>query len=214
LGRAIAHAFAKEGCRIGWIARNPEALDAAKHECEQLRGVAGSIPTDVADAEMVERAAVRIEEELGPIDIWVNNAMVSVVAPVEETSPEKYKRVTEVLYLGFVYGTLSALERMLARNRGTIIQVGSGTTLDYGVRYEYMSALVDIRYANSNLSFAPDGTPSVFKTINFVPNTELPADITVKNTTFGVSTINLLENSAQSWYDAGYVNFRNALREA
>jgi short-subunit dehydrogenase len=107
------------------MARNPEALAAAKQECENLGGQAIFIPTDVSDADAVERAANQIEQELGPIDIWVNDAMVSVFSPVKEMEASDYKRVTGVLYLGFVHGTLSALRRMLPRDRGTIIQIGS-----------------------------------------------------------------------------------------
>ena len=125
LGRAIAHAYAKRGAKMGLIARNPEALAAAKRECEELGGSAICIPTDVSDASAVEHAATIIEEQLGPIDIWVNDAMVSVFSPVKEMEASDYKRVTEVLYLGFVYGTMAALRRMLPRDRGTIIQIGS-----------------------------------------------------------------------------------------
>ena len=125
LGRAIAHAYAKRGAKVALLARNPEALAAAKQECEDLGGQAMFIPTDVSDADAVERAAAQIEQEFGPIDIWVNNAMVSVFSPVKEMEASDYKRVTEVLYLGFVHGTLSALRRMLPRDRGTIIQIGS-----------------------------------------------------------------------------------------
>ena len=107
------------------LARNPEALAAAKRECEQLGGQAIFVPTDVSDADAVERAAQQIEGELGPIDIWVNDAMVSVFSPVKEMDAADYRRVTEVLYLGFVHGTLAALRRMLPRDRGTIIQIGS-----------------------------------------------------------------------------------------
>lgn len=125
LGRAIAHAFAKRGARIGLLARNPEALEAARRECEALGGTALPLPTDVSDANAVEHAASRIEQEFGPIDVWVNNAMVSVFSPVKEMEPSDYRRVSEVLYLGFVYGTLAALRRMLPRDRGTIVQIGS-----------------------------------------------------------------------------------------
>lgn len=125
LGRAIAHAYAKHGCKPALLARNPEALAAAKEEGEQLGGHAIFIPTDVSDADAVERAAGQIEEQLGPIDIWVNNARVSVFSPVKEMEASDYKRATGVLYLGFVYGTLSVLRRMLPRDRGTIIQIGS-----------------------------------------------------------------------------------------
>jgi NAD(P)-dependent dehydrogenase (short-subunit alcohol dehydrogenase family) len=125
LGRAIAHAYAKHGAKLALLARNPEALEAAKRECEELGGRAIFIPTDVADAEAVERAATQVELELGPINIWVNDAMVSVFSPVKEMEASDYKRVTDVLYLGFVHGTLAALRRMLPRNQGTIIQIGS-----------------------------------------------------------------------------------------
>jgi NADP-dependent 3-hydroxy acid dehydrogenase YdfG len=125
LGRAIAHAYAKRGAKIGLIARNPEALEAAKEECERLGGRAICLPTDVADADAVERAADAIEEAFGPIDVWVNDAMVSVFSPVKEMTAADYKRVTDVLYLGFVHGTLAALKRMLQRDRGTMIQIGS-----------------------------------------------------------------------------------------
>lgn len=125
LGRAIAHGFAKKGARLGLIARNPEALEAAKRECEQFGGQAIILPTDVSDPSAVEAAAAKTEAEFGPIDIWVNDAMVSVFSPVKEMEPSDYKRVTEVLYLGFVYGTLAALKRMLPRDSGTIIQIGS-----------------------------------------------------------------------------------------
>lgn len=125
LGRAIAHAYAKRGAKLGLIARNPEALDAAKQECEALGGHAICFPSDVADPDAVDRAAAQLEDAFGPIDVWINDAMVSVFSPVKEMEPSDYKRVTEVLYLGFVHGTLAALRRMLPRNRGTIIQIGS-----------------------------------------------------------------------------------------
>lgn len=126
LGRAIAHAFAHHGAKLALLARNPEALNAAVEECKALGSPAAiAIPTDVSAADAVEQAADRAESELGPIDIWINDAMVSVFSPVKEMEPGDYKRVTEVLYLGFVHGTLSALKRMLPRDRGTIIQIGS-----------------------------------------------------------------------------------------
>ena len=129
LGRAIAHAFARKGARIGLLARNPEALEACKQECEVLGGEGLVLPTDVSIAEQVEAAASRVEEAFGPIDVWVNDAMVSVFSPVKEMEPEDYKRVTDVLYLGFVHGTLAALRRMMRREngkgKGTIIQIGS-----------------------------------------------------------------------------------------
>lgn len=125
LGRAIAHAFAKRGAALGLIARNPEALAAAKAECEALGARTAVMAVDVANAEKVDEAAGRLEKELGPIDVWVNNAMVTVLSPVREMEAEDFRRVTEVLYLGFVHGTMAALKRMLPRNQGSIVQIGS-----------------------------------------------------------------------------------------
>jgi NAD(P)-dependent dehydrogenase (short-subunit alcohol dehydrogenase family) len=125
VGRATVREFAKSGAKIGLLARGVERLDAAAAEVRAQGGVALAIPTDVAHPDQVESAAERIERELGPIDVWVNNAMVTVFAPFAEVSPEEFRRVTEVTYLGTVYGTMSALKRMLARDRGCIVQVGS-----------------------------------------------------------------------------------------
>lgn len=125
LGRAAAWEFARHGASIGLIARGVDGLKAAKREVESLGGKAIILPADVADFQAVESAAEKVEKEFGPIDIWVNNAMASVFSPVKKMKAEEYKRVTEVTYLGVVYGTLAALRRMLPRNRGTIVQVGS-----------------------------------------------------------------------------------------
>ena len=110
---------------MGLLARGADGLHAAQREVEGSgrRGLA--VPVDVADAAAVEAAAKRVESELGPIDVWVNNAMASILAPVTETDPDDFKRVTEVTYLGCVYGTMAALRHMRERDRGTIIQVGS-----------------------------------------------------------------------------------------
>jgi short-subunit dehydrogenase len=125
LGRAIVQAFARERARIGLLARNQERLEQAKAEVESLGGEALVIPTDVSDPDRVEEAARAVEERFGPLDVWVNNAMVSVFSPVMKMKPEEYRRVTEVTYLGTVYGTLAALRRMVPRDRGAIVQVGS-----------------------------------------------------------------------------------------
>jgi len=122
LGRAAAREFARHGAKIGLLARGLDGLEAAKREVEDLGGTALVIPTDVANSAAVEQAADSIEEKLGPIDIWVNNAMASVFSPVKEMKPEEYKRVTEVTYLGVVYGTLAVLKRMLPRNRGCLLR--------------------------------------------------------------------------------------------
>lgn len=125
VGRATVRAFAKRGARIGLIARGRDGLEGALADVESLGGQALILPCDVANANEVEAAADLVEEEFGPIDVWVNNAMVSVFSPVKEMTADEYKRVTEVTYLGVVYGTLAALRRMLARDRGCIVQVGS-----------------------------------------------------------------------------------------
>ena len=125
LGRAIAREFGRRRASIGLLARGKDGLEAAKSEIESLGGRALVLSTDVADADAVETAAASVEEEFGPIDVWVNNARASVFSPVKEMEPKEYKRVTEVTYLGVVYGTLAALKRMLPRDRGTIVQVGS-----------------------------------------------------------------------------------------
>ena len=125
VGRAVVREFAKQNAHIGLIARGEERLQAAKREVEGAGGKALALSTDVSDYEAVESAAERVEKELGPIDVWVNNAMTTIFAPFLDIKPEEFKRATEVTYLGCVHGTLSALKRMKPRNRGTIVQVGS-----------------------------------------------------------------------------------------
>lgn len=125
VGRAAAREFARTGADVALLARNGDALDNARAEVESYGRRALAVPVDVSDADAVERAALVIESELGPIDVWVNNAMVTVFSPVALLQPDEVRRVTEVTYLGTVNGTLSALRRMLPRNRGAILQVGS-----------------------------------------------------------------------------------------
>ena len=125
VGRATAREFADRGDAVALVARGEDALDIAAKEVEARGGRALAVATDVAHHEEVEEAAERVERELGPIDVWVNDAMTSVFAPFWEISPEDYRRDTEVTYLGVVYGTMSALKRMRPRGRGTIVQVGS-----------------------------------------------------------------------------------------
>jgi len=125
VGRAAVREFARHGAAIGLIARGTDGLEAAAREVEALGGKALVLPVDVADAAAVEAAADRVERELGPIDIWVNDAMTSVFAPIKETTADEFRRVTEVTYLGYVYGTIAALKYMLPRDRGTIVHVGS-----------------------------------------------------------------------------------------
>jgi short-subunit dehydrogenase len=125
VGRAAAHAFGRAGARIGLVARDEGALRDVKNEVERFGGTACVAVADVADPIAVYSAAEAIRNHLGPIDIWINDAMVTVFSPVWELSPEEFRRVTEVTYLGVVHGTMAALREMRPRNRGTIIQVGS-----------------------------------------------------------------------------------------
>lgn len=125
VGRATVREFAQQGAHIGLLARGRDGLEGARRDVEKAGGEALVLPTDVADAAQVEGAAAAVEEAFGPIDVWVNNAMTSVFSPVKEMQPDEFRRVTEVTYLGYVYGTLAALRRMLPRDRGVIIQVGS-----------------------------------------------------------------------------------------
>lgn len=125
LGRAIVREFAKSGNDIALIARGTDGLEGAKKEVEASGGRALVFSLDVADAEALDQAATEVETKLGPIDLWINNAMTSVFSPIKNMTPDEYKRVTEVTYLGQVYGALSALKRMRSRNKGCIIFIGS-----------------------------------------------------------------------------------------
>jgi NAD(P)-dependent dehydrogenase (short-subunit alcohol dehydrogenase family) len=125
IGRASVRAFAERGAAIGLIARGQAGLDGARTDVESLGGQAITIPADVSDADAVEAAAARVENDLGPIDVWVNDAMLSVFSPFMEMTADEFKRVTEVTYLGYVHGTRAALKRMIPRDHGTIVQVGS-----------------------------------------------------------------------------------------
>jgi NAD(P)-dependent dehydrogenase (short-subunit alcohol dehydrogenase family) len=125
LGRATARAFAQRGAHVAILARDLERLKEAARELEQYGARVLALPVDVSDADALEEAAETIEAELGAIEIWVNNAMTTIFAPIEEIAPAEFKRVTEVTYLGYVYGTMAALRRMRRRDRGVIVQVGS-----------------------------------------------------------------------------------------
>ncbi len=125
VGRAVARAFGQQGAKVALLARTREALDEAAQEIARAGGEAMVLPVDVSDAGAVFQAADRVVERWGRIDVWVNDAMVSVFSPVKETKPEEYRRVTEVDYLGYVHGTLAALRHMLPADRGHVIQIGS-----------------------------------------------------------------------------------------
>ena len=125
VGRAVARAYGARGAKVALLARNREALDACAEEIRQMGGEPLVCVTDMADPGQVEQAAVQTEARWGRIDVWINVAMVTVFAPVRDTTAEEFKRVSDVTYLGYVYGTLSALRRMLPEDRGTIVQIGS-----------------------------------------------------------------------------------------
>lgn len=125
IGRAAAHAFAARGDRVALLARGEVGLRNAAREVAERGGRPLPIPVDMADHRAVDAAAQRVEDEMGPIDVWVNAAFTSVFAPFTKIGPDEYRRVTEVTYLGYVYGTQAALRRMLPRDRGAIVQVGS-----------------------------------------------------------------------------------------
>lgn len=125
VGRACVRAFAQRGARIGLIARNQPALEAAAEEVRQAGGEPLVLPLDLADPEAVEAAAADMERRWGRIDVWLNNAMVSVLSPAAEMTPDEFRRVIEVNYLGCVYGTMAALRRMRTANSGAVIQVCS-----------------------------------------------------------------------------------------
>lgn len=125
IGRAVAREFAKSGDTLALIARGEAGLEGAKEDVERLGASAITIPLDVSDAEAVDQAASRIEDELGPIDVWVNVAFTSVFSRFDDITPQEYARATEVSYLGYVYATMAALKRMQPRDRGAIVHVGS-----------------------------------------------------------------------------------------
>lgn len=125
IGRAIAKAFAKEGARVGLIARSSEALEQVRTEIERAGGEALTLPCDVSKSDELEAAAERLEQVFGPIETWVNCAMVTIFSTVKHITPQEYQRVTDVTYHGSVFGTMVALKRMRERNKGHIIQVGS-----------------------------------------------------------------------------------------
>jgi NAD(P)-dependent dehydrogenase (short-subunit alcohol dehydrogenase family) len=125
VGRALAQLYADRGARIGLLARGTDGLAGAKADVEARGGIGLAIPVDVADHDAVEAAAAQVEAELGPIDVWINNAMASVFSPIAEMTPDDFRRVTDVTYHGAVWGTLAALRHMRPRDRGTIVLVGS-----------------------------------------------------------------------------------------
>jgi NAD(P)-dependent dehydrogenase (short-subunit alcohol dehydrogenase family) len=173
IGRAIARRFAQDGARIGLIARDRDGLNAASKEIEQAGGKALALPVDVADWEGVNSAARAVEEAFGPIDVWINNAMATIFAPFKEIEPDEFRRATEVTYLGTVWGTKAALDRMRPRDRGTIVIVGSalayrGIPLQaaycgakHGVKGVFESLRTELRHDNSNVHLTMVQLPGV-----------------------------------------------------
>jgi NAD(P)-dependent dehydrogenase (short-subunit alcohol dehydrogenase family) len=163
VGRAVVRRFAQDGASIGLIARGRDGLEATRREVEQAGGRAVVLPTDVADWDGVRSAARAVEEAFGPIDVWINDAMTTVFAPFKEIEPDEYRRATEVTYLGTVWGTKAALERMLPRDRGSIVIVGSalayrGIPLQapycgakHGVKGFFESLRTELRHDKSNV---------------------------------------------------------------
>jgi short-subunit dehydrogenase len=125
VGRAVAHAFARRGATVGLVARGHAGLEAAAEEVRSLGGTPLVLPADVADHDEMDAAAQAVERRAGPIEVWVNAAMATVFAPLAETAPDEFRRSTEVTYLGTVHGTMAALRRMVPRDRGVVVQVGS-----------------------------------------------------------------------------------------
>src|SRR3954468_13021765 len=173
IGRAITRRFARDGASIGLIARGRDGLAAAREEVEAAGGRALELPCDVSDWDAVNSAARAVEEAFGPIDVWVNNAMTTVFAPFKEIEPDGCKRATEVTYLGTVWGTRAALDRMLPRDRGSIVIVGSalayrGIPLQaaycgakHGVKGMFESLRTELRHDKSNVHLSMVQLPGV-----------------------------------------------------
>lgn len=125
VGRAAARRFAAEGAKVGLIARGGQGLEAAAEEVRRAGGEALVLPLDVADAGAVDAAAASVEDQFGPIDVWVNNAMVTIYAEFLDIEPDEFRRANEVTFLGMVWGTRAALRRMVPRDRGSLVQVCS-----------------------------------------------------------------------------------------
>src|SRR3954470_18549558 len=163
IGRAVVRRFARDGASIGLIARGRDGLEATRKEVEEAGGRALVLPLDVSDWDAVDSAARAVEEAFGPIDVWVNNAMTTVFAPFKDIEPDEFQRATEVTYLGTVWGTKAALDRMQQRDRGSIVIVGSalayrGIPLQapycgakHGVKGFFESLRTELRHDKSNV---------------------------------------------------------------
>jgi NAD(P)-dependent dehydrogenase (short-subunit alcohol dehydrogenase family) len=173
VGRAVAVAFGRRGARVVLLARDAEGLDGAKLEVEQAGGEALALPTDVADYDQVAEAARAAEQAFGEIDIWVSNAMTTILGEFLEVDPDEYRRATEVTYLGAVWSTRVALERMLERDRGAIVLVGSALShrgiplqapycgAKFAIRGMFESLRCELRHRRSNVSFTMVQLPAL-----------------------------------------------------
>ena len=173
IGRATVRRFAGPGVNIALIARGRDGLDAARAEVERAGGRALVLPTDVADAEAVDAAAQAVEDAIGPIDIWINDAMATVFAYLWDVSPEEFRRANEVTYFGSIWGMQAALKRMRPRNRGTIVQVGSamayrGIPLQaaycgakHGIQGVFESLRTELRHEGSKVHLTTVQLPGV-----------------------------------------------------
>jgi NAD(P)-dependent dehydrogenase (short-subunit alcohol dehydrogenase family) len=173
IGRATVRRFAGPGVRIALVARGEDGLEAARAEVERAGGRALVLPTDVADAGAVDAAAAAAEEALGPIDIWINNAMATVFAYLWDVSPEEFRRANEVTYFGSIWGMQAALKRMRPRDRGTIVQVGSalafrGVPLQapycgakHGIQGVFESLRTELRHTKSKVHLTGVHLPGV-----------------------------------------------------
>jgi short-subunit dehydrogenase len=191
VGRVTAWEFARQGAKVVLIARDPAQLEGTAKEVEVYGGRAFPIRADVSDPEKMDDIAAKVERELGPIDVWINNAMNSVFAPFTEISAKEFKRVTDVTYLGTVYGTMAALKRMKQRNRGSIVFVGSalayrGIPLQsaycgakHGIQGFYDSLRTELMHDKSNIKTSMVQLPAMNTTqfgwvLNKLPNTTMP----------------------------------------
>jgi NAD(P)-dependent dehydrogenase (short-subunit alcohol dehydrogenase family) len=173
VGRATARVFAEAGYDLGLLARGSAGLEAAAKEVESSGGRAVIITTDVSSFEDVERAATTIEEQLGPIDVWVNDAMTTVFAPTWDISPDDFRRAVEVTFLGQVWGTMTALKLMRPRDRGSIVNVGSALAFlgiplqsaycssKFACRGFFESVRAELLHANSNVKLSMVHLPAV-----------------------------------------------------
>jgi NAD(P)-dependent dehydrogenase (short-subunit alcohol dehydrogenase family) len=173
IGRAVARRFGRDGCKVALLARGEEALEGARREVEAAGGEALVIPTDVADFDAVEAAAERVEAELGPIDVWVNDAMTTVFAFFEDIEPEEYRRATDVTYHGTVWGTKAALRRMVPRDAGRIVLVGSALAYQgiplqspycgakHAIKGFFDSVRAELRHKGSNVHVSMVQLPGV-----------------------------------------------------